>query len=256
MKVCIFCGKSVKMTKEDAWPKWLVKLLRKNPKEKVPLREFHHNRPEVTRHTTDEVIRIGGFCTSCNSGWMSALEKQAQPILTPMILGNPETLSTKEQFIVASWLTKCAIVFMGQYPKEDNFFDSLDRLHFMRTVSPFDATNIWLARYAASDDLRGVTDHTTFLATAKGGGSLKYHVHTMAFGFLVLQIVSVKRLELMPRSLGVELKNVINLSWNDLTVRIWPPSLQPVHWPPQLSFDDGERDLRFFAKRFGPIKKR
>ncbi len=39
----------------------------------------------------------------CNSGWMSALETRAKPILIPLMLGQPLVMSSDDQRILARW---------------------------------------------------------------------------------------------------------------------------------------------------------
>ena len=59
---------------------------------------------EIASTTTNMV------CHDCNTGWMSFLEGRAKPVLEPMMLGHEKSLDTSEQFLIATWAVKTAIV--------------------------------------------------------------------------------------------------------------------------------------------------
>jgi hypothetical protein len=44
---------------------------------------------------------------------MSQLEQQMKPILTPMLLDQPRTLTSPEQHLLATWATKTALTMQG-----------------------------------------------------------------------------------------------------------------------------------------------
>jgi hypothetical protein len=182
---------------------------------------------------------------------MSQLEDKAKPILTPMILGNAMTLTALQQLTIAAWLTKCAMVFDSK-DKGEIFYDALDRRHFRIQLEPsFDATNVWLGIFYGTSGLGGFTDHRTLRTKLGSGGTVKSHVHTMLFGHLVLQIVSIKRLVHEDCPLRIKMQPEFDRLWNDLTIQIWPTNLQSAQWPPPLEFDESEHHLKLFANRFG-----
>ena len=82
---------------------------------------------------------------------------------------------------------------------------------------------------------------------------MKTHVLTMSMGQVVLQIVSIKRLEYLDLAPQTDLQtNGPQLT--DALVQIWPLNFREISWPPSVSFNDKERHLRFFAYRFGGDK--
>ena len=111
---CPFCGERRRETVEDAWPRWLNKVML-DPQGAGQAHDISivdgvpmvRRRRKVVSYNTE---RVRGICADCNNGWMSRLESAAKPILTPMILGEPVTLSTADQQVVAAWATKTALV--------------------------------------------------------------------------------------------------------------------------------------------------
>jgi hypothetical protein len=51
------------------------------------------------------------FCKACNSGWMSVLEEQAKPIITPLLAALAVQLDASDQHVLARWSIKTADCF-------------------------------------------------------------------------------------------------------------------------------------------------
>lgn len=254
-KECIFCGSPVN-SKEDVWPVWLVKLLKKNPEEIVPFKSHLLNQPKRQYLTKSGPILAKIVCQSCNNGWMSDLEHRTKPILTPMIRGNAVSLTCEERTIIASWMTKTAMV-LDRSHQGTAFYGDGDRIHFKDTQSPsmYDS-HVWLGKFSPKMDLRGYNDHRTLRTRFSSGGAIQSHVFTATFGFLALQIVSVKRLVHENRAFLVKLKQIADggIPLKRLTVKIWPltsTSEHSVQWPPASSFNDSDQHLQSLADRFG-----
>ena len=245
-KACIFCGDRAN-SKEDVPPRWALRLLRKSVGEKVSMRAYRYGHSPRQWMTGDTATRIGTVCKGCNNGWMCRLEEEIKPIFTPMIFGEALTLPTVQQERIATWLTKCAMMF-DSMDKGDVFYDRLDSLHFKRTVYPLCDTSVWLGQYKGEG--RSISDHRTLRTKLKSADSIKTHVLTMSMGQLVLQIASVKRIEYQELSPQIDLP-LYGPSLTNATVQIWPMKLGDVSWPPALSFDDSERHLKLLVYRFG-----
>lgn len=250
MRTCIFCGHSGKLSKEHAWPNWLLELLKQNKTEAITITGSRNDGWSGKIYGVNAAILIKKFCRQkCNAGWMKKLEDEAQPILTKMIRGENTALSSLEQLTVSSWLTKTSMVFdsIGPWP----FFNGLDRTHFYRNLTPLDITNVWLAHYSGSH-LRAFTAGRSLDARERPDGPLlvKLNVHTFVFDRLIMQIVSGKQTEYRPaHQINLQLRPGL---WdNSTTLQIWPVSLHALAWPPPLSFDDSERPLESFVDRFG-----
>ena len=198
MKQCIFCGDKAD-SNEDLWPQWLIRALKRTPDEKIPMSVRRHDEKDFRRWTkVSGALRVKLVCCKCNNGWMSDLEGEAKPILTPMMLGEQVTLSASQQHTVARWVTKCAMVF-DSVDRGEQFYDGLDRHDFHQRSEPsVNSTNIWLGKQIGPTGLVGYTDHRTLRTglSRRGSdvGSVKQYINTMVFGHLVMQIASIKRL--------------------------------------------------------------
>lgn len=247
-KTCVFCGSRVN-SNEDVWPKWLLKLLRTSANEKVPIKTRWFQQPPKEWLTADSALKVKNVCSECNNGWMSQLESEAKPVLSPMILGGAVTLTATQQQKIAAWFTKCAMVFdsMG---KGEIFYDALDRHHLRNTSDPvLDSTRIWLGMYSEPNGIRASENHRTLMKTNLSRRPIKIHVFTMSIGHLVLQLTSLKmvHIEDLPEStLSTKGPPMI-----EALVLIWPANLQGVQWPPSISFNDTDRRLTILAYRFG-----
>jgi hypothetical protein len=117
---CIFCGRDDEPSNEDAWPKWLTALL------KIPdgltqttyiatTDGFQRQLP-----TTDKVpARLTrAVCLRCNNGWLSRLEDRTRPVLAPLVIGEPCSLSIANQELLATWAIKTALTTQQTLPGE------------------------------------------------------------------------------------------------------------------------------------------
>src|SRR3954454_12205133 len=104
---CVFCG-AAEVTDEHVWPDWISRTLLPELK----LRKVR-TRTDPASKQTEEVgrswggpgldIKVKRVCGACNSGWMSELENEAKPYLTPLILGEATELDRQAREIVAAW---------------------------------------------------------------------------------------------------------------------------------------------------------
>lgn len=109
---CIFCGSQAAVTREHVLPQWAGSL---PPGEGPFIIKRISDAGEVIEHHAkgvDIVARV--VCGPCNSGWMAELEAAAQPLLKPMINGEPRSLMPGEQHTVARRAVKIAFMFL--YP--------------------------------------------------------------------------------------------------------------------------------------------
>jgi hypothetical protein len=91
-------------------------------------------------------LTVNAVCKPCNEGWMARLENQVRPFLTPMIRDGAETvLSREQQFSLARWMLKTAMVFEFTNPATP-FYTFNDR-DALRNGLLIGATVIWIARY-------------------------------------------------------------------------------------------------------------
>jgi hypothetical protein len=113
-RACIFCNSPLSgiRSQEHVFPQWLLDELEIRNVSISPT----HFKPDGTvvstrSHPVDS-LREGRVCRPCNTGWMSNLEQQAQPLLSVLFTGARTVveLSSKERAILAKWTAKTAFV--------------------------------------------------------------------------------------------------------------------------------------------------
>ena len=94
MRLCGFC-RGPGVNKEHVWPDWLRKIIL-DSRAMGGQKAFH---AQIERGgSTSEFknpsleIKVGMPCSSCNGGWMSALENQVKPFVTTMAYRGEKTL--------------------------------------------------------------------------------------------------------------------------------------------------------------------
>jgi hypothetical protein len=238
------------MSKEHAWPNWLLKLLRTLSKQTVNIKaEIDGGRPWTNWHGPKGSIRVAGICKNCNGGWMSELEQEAKPILEPLIRNTESTLDSRQQLIIATWVVKTSMVFDIHRSPDNPFYQPVQTSHLFNNQTPPPSTfGLWIGRYYGENN--AFTDGKTLNGfDTKAGRPIKGHVQTMTFGPLVTQVLNVR----MPK--GQTITSPITLDtvpgeWIQATIRLWPIELKPLYWPPTLSLNDTQGGLYTFANRF------
>jgi hypothetical protein len=77
------------------------------------LRQLHDGSQQHTRVEIKlDSFRLREVCESCNNGWMSQLETDAQPVILDLIRSqrNLSTLNAEERSILAAWAGKTAVI--------------------------------------------------------------------------------------------------------------------------------------------------
>ena len=151
---CIFCN-DTGLSDEHLLPnKWMRRIFQRGASD---LRKYRTKAGTIKDRTLFEPTRleniIGGsifsitlhvVCkTRCNNGWMHNLEDQTGPLLIQLIRGNPGTLTTSGQNLLAKWLVKTTMV--AEYIEPDDVtFTSEQRRRMMETLEIPDGCQIWL----------------------------------------------------------------------------------------------------------------
>lgn len=103
--------------------------------------------PQWTAPSINMTVRC--VCHNCNSGWMARLESQAEPVLTPMILGTPtpHALDPPAQLLVATWATKTSYVFECVFDEGHRTSSAADRRFLMERLMPPPSVRVRIAAY-------------------------------------------------------------------------------------------------------------
>jgi hypothetical protein len=175
--------------------------------------------------------RVRHVCTGCNVGWMSSLEEEAKPVLTPMIQGRGKELHAGDQRQVATWAFKTAAMFDlvgikgGGFPREHLrwLFDHRDQPN---PLPPY--MHVWLAACRDGEAVPVFKQHGLRLegeGIQLAVGERNGYSATFTVGHLALQVFGATVPE------GVLVTNAGQFA-AVTAVQIWPPPGRSVIWPP------------------------
>jgi hypothetical protein len=110
---CLFCqNPNADVTVEDALSNPIGALLKTG---RVSFFHWSVDDKGVSRREPYEAERVTykrrAYCADCNNKWMQLMDLNILPLLTPMIEGKQVELSTADQFTIATWATKIALVY-------------------------------------------------------------------------------------------------------------------------------------------------
>jgi hypothetical protein len=100
--------------------------------------------------TWDDVAfktKVRHVCRTCNHGWMSNLEGEAKPILTPMLLGQPTELPVAAQATVATWSIKTALVAQYLHGRKHIAVPLALYKRFYAERRPLPHHYVWIGRF-------------------------------------------------------------------------------------------------------------
>jgi hypothetical protein len=242
-RACIFCGAPAD-SKEHILPRWLQDVL---PSDDLGVHFREIGRAEAERNEWErkpfrETTRF--VCGGCNGGWMSILEAESKPLLTPAITRRgPLRLAHASQAIVATWATKTVLVFQGTQTDEpmapaDHF------AHVRRYERPPPGVTVWIGSHYRSrfDPINSVYVQKP-LAIESLDDKLQIPEGPFGyFGFLAVGGVSFL-------VIGHRYRNRVVITCRepikDAVSKIWPVSTPLVVWPPELMMDRQLIDVLF-----------
>lgn len=111
MARCLMCGRDGELSREHAIPAWIGRELNTT---NGPVGHQYKGFPgsgisrEWTAAGVD--IKVKKVCKSCNNGWMSQLEGDAQAVLTPLVRGTSRAVTTIECKLVTRWFLKTMLM--------------------------------------------------------------------------------------------------------------------------------------------------
>jgi hypothetical protein len=100
---CLYCA-NLADSQEHLFPHWINEVLGYDEPTYLFLGDYGWKRDRPATYK----LRV--VCETCNNGWMSKIEKEARPILTPMILGQSSHLDVAQQRTIAAWALSRAVI--------------------------------------------------------------------------------------------------------------------------------------------------
>jgi hypothetical protein len=151
---CLFCGGGP-LTSEHLIGRWAARfadaeqrdILQRSDREgELPQRE---DQRQWRARAYDRQARI--VCKTCNTGWMSELEKTASQLLDPSALAD-RLLSRDEQTLLATWAMKTALTLNAAQPLDRRTIPLEVARLFGRDRKLPEGAYVWLASYTGSQD--------------------------------------------------------------------------------------------------------
>lgn len=198
----------------------------------------------ATRHEWSSrpfVDKVRFVCSRCNSGWMSLLEQQAQPLLRAPITRTPCAFTTPQQIVLASWAVKTSLVFQASQTDEP-LAPHGHFAHLREHQSPPHQVTVWLgSHYRASQDAANSVFVQRPLALESEDARIDEE-QANASGFGYLNFLAVGGISFL--LVGHRFANRISVEYQghlaEGLIRIWPHTEPVVAWPPKYMMD---RDL-------------
>ncbi len=138
----MFC-ENTPVTLEHVWPDWV----RRNVfPDEGPRRHVAAVNDEPIREWTapPATLKAKIVCESCNSGWMSDIEKHVAPLLTPMANGEAVKLLAEDQLWIGRWALKTGLVFNYVMKPEEGVNPAFCHGFYKHLEAAFPATYVWL----------------------------------------------------------------------------------------------------------------
>lgn len=152
-QVCIFCGQTP-LTKEHFWPTWMKEVLPQSKFNYHARGDFHYSGRNFAKSLNNGYKKITGppgswqlkiVCNTCNNNWMSQIENDAKPILTPLALGETIQLEREDQELLIKWVFLKIII--GEYDNVQNqVIKASERKSFYVNRDIPSDWKIWIAR--------------------------------------------------------------------------------------------------------------
>lgn len=223
---CVFCDGEIPddAPPEHVLPQWLRKF---RPKGKVFLHIFNpeeHGKalqppPRPNFSAKKFELTADTICPTCNHGWMSDLETNCSPLLTPMIEGKPQGLDIPRQTLLSQWAVKTALTWDQSQPPERRMIPvRFCRWLYKHRLPPPGAT-VRLGQYRGSDpeEFVEMVYNAMYLEVPADSVPLpepEAHRATIRIGQLVMELIITKD--------GRTVVRAVRGNINDLLITIWP----------------------------------
>jgi hypothetical protein len=242
MPECAFCSSTAALSLEHVVSDWMNALF---PGENVHLRSAKGKvNTWITQDKIDWTART--VCKPCNSGWMSGIEGQVKPILTHMIVGDPNPLEITPQVAsgIARWVFKtCVVLDYVHHRGAAPWFPKALRDQFRIDQSIHSSFRVWIC------GVDGGRQHIG-LNAAYGDMSLSptYNLRTYIctgsignFTFQSLSFQQTRPVAFAPLH-----------AFNEIVMPVWPGVYPEAVWPLPVNLE-GEDGLRGFKERWEQI---
>jgi hypothetical protein len=250
---CIFCG-GPGLTKEHIFSEWMSKVLPKEPGARM--RRFrtivepdHPGGPRMvpiigTQPGDAASRQVRVVCRNCNGRWMGSMETDAKRIASPLILGQPTTLTREDILALSRWTALKTIVAEWDDPPTVTIADEV-RQDFYRTKNVPPEWKMWLCFCTAPEWFKRYR-HSAGARASVHESPIQRLIHrpdqnaqstTVAFGCMFLFVTSHTKIPALAAfTPPVGLRQYMTA--------LWPITGESIAWPPHNVIDSDELGLR------------
>jgi hypothetical protein len=228
--VCAFCGELKALTREDAWPSWLMRYV--FPPNKRVDRMRGSSAEELAASLKSGYtprLKTRSVCEECNRGWLGPFEDRAKQRIKGWLTALRGPVTDSDKRLLAFWGCKTAMtVDLAAYSPAERHIPAgeLRELHRNQTFPPI-GVFVWCAMRAIR--YRGIGHQSRSLPFTYRDRSAIITGPQRRAGYHV--IFSIWHLEVHVLGLGVEGLNpyavlpgyIEALEGRDAFYRLWPP---------------------------------
>ena len=243
---CIFCAQRRQVSREHVLPRWMVKSF--DMQGRIVIDSTTRGVTDPVHERSDLFVHLEGkICTSCNNGWLSALERQVKPILEPMVLNQRRmSLDSQQQVLLATWAIKTIflleLAWLQMYPASRPFTGytaseaELAWLFSHKTPPP--RSRVWIGAFDAEN--RHATSHISQGLAIRNDGlqsNIPCHLSVASFGFVAFQVFSVDYVAADQYGAS-EFDVAPPAELREHLETLWPRLAEDLTWPPPYYFND------------------
>lgn len=192
-------------------------------------------------------------CQDCNNGWMSDLENETKPILSPMVADLALHLTEHDQNVLTRWTVKTAMMLDASSRRKGESCHAQALRERLRTHKEVPRlTAIWLGRFFR---------HELYSRAGRGWFTVNEipkaaHgcVTTFIFGYLVIQSMTIHAGAEYTEENFPRIRAAFG-PWDRTLVQIWP-NTGIVNWPPAEFFvSTGPNAIGRLVNRWFPLNR-
>ena len=239
---CIFC-EGFRLSREHVFGEWLKEFFPRDKTTTHTMGTFTWSDEIITRgpsktsqnkpgHTGTRKVRV--VCQTCNNGWLSVLEDQTKPVLTPLITGKHANLTPEAQTILATWASKTVMTAEYVQPK-GRCVTQKERVWLKARLTPPEDWCVWIAAYNGSEwHNLTIYQHRGYLheSPIPSPGDKARHIQSTFFGVGRIVFLVVNSAMSNIRFAFSAIEEVTGL------IQIWPAQKRSVIWPTIRIFND------------------
>ena len=207
------------MSTEHAVPLWTGKVIPGSGPWTHRHSERHGNEPILEWSKSVPDLKCNVPCEPCNNGWMSALERRARPVLTPLIQAKPTRLEPHDLELVCFWALKTSLMLDRCSDAGRQIVPAAEFREVYEKWSVLPSTHVWIGKCDVS---RGSWFQARTVELDTGDTQTSGYAATLCVGHVVFEVISIGLSGRVKLGLKPDVLSVI--------APVWPRSFK-IDWP-------------------------